>query len=86
MAKRQKVKEFIKEHKLEFIWTGVTIVTAVTIGKFYNSRINKLDYEMNFENLTIADFGNVGEKLCEAYPSIKPDTVVKAWRIAIPKN
>lgn len=80
-----KVKNFIKRHKTAVICSCVTVIGMVGIRIVYKS-MNSLDYPLEFDNLTVADFGKVGEKVIEACPGVKPDTVVKSWCMKVPKN
>lgn len=86
MSKMEKVKGFFKKHKNKFFIIGGVAVGYV-IGKTVVCRaVEKLDTNIDIPDLTIADFGKVGEEIIEACPDIKPDTVVQAWRVSIPKN
>jgi len=86
MSKKEKVKGFMRRHKTKFVIFGGCVIGYVVGGKVVCKSVSKIDTNIDIPNLTIADFGRVGEEIMEKCPGVNSDTVVKAWRIAIPKN
>ena len=94
MTKKEKVKDFVKEHKKEIIIYSVYGVFA-GIGMAHTfeciqNRIasRKMQKNMNvidIPNLTIKDFGKVGEKIMSHYDDLlSKDTPIKYWDVVVP--
>lgn len=86
MSKIGKVKGFIKRHGVKFVIIGGAAIGYAVGVKMLCKSINKIDTNIDIPNLTVADFGRVGEEILEKCPDVTPDTVVSAWRVGIPKN
>ena len=94
MTKKEKVKNFVKKHKKEIIIYSVYGVFA-GIGMSHTfeciqNRIasRKMQKNMNMidiPNLTIKDFGKVGETIISHYDgSLSKDTPIKYWNVVVP--
>ena len=94
MTKKEKVKNFVKEHKKEIIIYSVYGVFA-GIGMAHTfeciqNRITsrKMQKNMNaidIPNLTIKDFGKVGETIMSHYDGLlSKDTPIKYWNVVVP--
>ena len=94
MTKKEKVKNFVKEHKKEIIIYSVYGVFA-GIGMAHafeciQNRITLCKMQKNMDvinipNLTIKDFGKVGEKVVSYYDGLlSKDASVKSWNLVIP--
>ena len=94
MTKKEKVKNFVKEHKKEIIIYSVYGVFA-GIGMSHTfeciqNRIALRKMQKNMDmidipNLTIKDFGKVGEKIVSYYDGLlSKDATVKSWNVVIP--
>ena len=94
MTKKEKVKNFVKEHKKEVIVYSVYGV-FVGIGMAHAFEciqdmitLRKMQKNMNMidiPNLTIKDFGKVGETIISHYDgSLSKDTPIKYWNVVIP--
>lgn len=94
MTKKEKVKNFVKEHKKEIIIYSVYGVFA-GIGMSHTfeciqNRIASRKMQKNMDmidipNLTIKDFGKVGEKITSYYDgSLSKDAPIKSWNVVIP--
>ena len=94
MTKKEKVKDFVKKHKKEIIIYSVYGVFA-GIGMSHTfeciqNRIALRKMQKNMDmidipNLTIKDFGKVGEKIVSYYDGLlSKDATVKSWNVVIP--
>lgn len=94
MTKKEKVKDFVKEHKKEIIIYSVYGVFA-GIGMSHTfeciqnaikaSKMRKNTDMIDIPNLTIKDFGKVGETIMSHYDGLlSKDTPIKYWNVAIP--
>ena len=94
MTKKEKVKNFVKKHKKEIIIYSVYGVFA-GIGMSHTfeciqNRITLRKMQQNTDiidipNLTIKDFGKVGEKITSYYGgSLSKDAPIKSWNVVIP--
>ena len=94
MTKKEKVKNFVKEHKKEIIIYSVYGVFA-GIGMAHTfertqTRITLRKMQKNTDiidipNLTIKDFGKVGEKIVSHYDGLlSKDAPIKSWNVVIP--
>ena len=94
MTKKEKVKNFVKEHKKEIIIYSVYGVFA-GIGMAHTFEciqnritLRKMQKNMNvidIPNLTIKDFGKVGEKIMSHYDDLlSKDTPIKYWNVVVP--
>lgn len=94
MTKKEKVKNFVKKHKKEIIIYSVYGVFA-GIGMSHTfeciqNRIASRKMQKNMDmidipNLTIKDFGKVGEKITSYYDgSLSKDAPIKSWNVVIP--
>ena len=88
MTKREKVKNFVKEHKGVIAFYSLAIVgTALGTGYCKYAIHKKQENVMenttvfNIPNLTVSDFGKVGEEAISTIDSITKDTLVKSWMI-----
>lgn len=94
MTKKEKAKNFVKEHKEEIIVYSVYgvfagIGMACTIEGIQNAiKINKMQKNtdvIDIPNLTIKDFGKVGEKIVSYYDGLlSKDAPIKSWNVVIP--
>ena len=97
MTKKEKVKNFVKEHKKEIIIHSVYGVYGVFAGigmahtfECIQNRIALRKMQKNMDvidipNLTIKDFGKVGEKITSHYDGLlSKDTPIKSWNVVIP--
>ena len=94
MTKKEKVKNFVKEHKKEIIIYSVYGVFA-GIGMAHTFEciqnritLRKMQKNMNvidIPNLTIKDFGKVGETIMSHYDGLlSKDTPIKYWNVVVP--
>ena len=94
MTKKEKVKNFVKEHKKEIIIYSVYGVFA-GIGMSHTfeciqnrialRKMQKNTEVINIPNLTIKDFGKVGETIISHYDdSLSKDAPIKSWNVVIP--
>ena len=94
MTKKEKVKNFVKENKKEIIIYSVYGVFA-GIGMSHRfeciqNRIASRKMQKNMDmidipNLTIKDFGKVGEKIVSHYDGLlSKDAPIKSWNVVIP--
>lgn len=94
MTKKEKMKNFVKEHKKEIVIYSVYGVFA-GIGMAHTfeciqNRITSRKMQKNTDiidipNLTIKDFGKVGEKIVSYYDGLlSKDASVKSWNLVIP--
>ena len=94
MTKKEKVKNFVKENKKEII---IYSVYGVFIGirmahtfECIRNRITLRKMQKNMDvidipNLTIKDFGKVGEKIMSHYDGLlSKDTPIKYWNVVVP--
>ena len=94
MTKKEKVKNFVKEHKKEIIvysvygvFSGIGMAHAfeciqdmITLRK-----MRKNTDVIDIPNLTIKDFGKVGEKIVSYYDGLlSKDAPIKSWNVVIP--
>ena len=94
MTKKEKVKNFVKKHKKEIIIYSVYGVFAGIgmshIFECIQNRIASRKMQKNMDvidipNLTIKDFGKVGEKITSYYDgSLSKDAPIKSWNVVIP--
>ena len=94
MTKKEKVKNFVKENKKEIIVYSVYGV-FVGIGMSHTfeciqdmitlRKIRKNTDVINIPNLTIKDFGKVGEKIVSHYDGLlSKDAPIKSWNVVVP--
>lgn len=94
MTKREKVKNFVKEHKKEvivyfgygaFVEIGM-ICTIKCIRDIITLRkMRKNTDRIDIPNLTIKDFGKVGETIMSHYDGLlSKDTPIKDWNVVVP--
>ena len=86
MTKKEKVKNFVKEHKKEIIIYSVYgVFVGIGICKWKSVKKHKEFMEdctmFNIPNLTIKDFGKVGEEVISTIDEVTKDTPVKGWSI-----
>ena len=88
MTKREKVKNFVKEHKGVIAFYSLAIVgTALGTGyckyTIHKEQENAMKNAtvINIPNLTVSDFGKVGEEMISKIDEVTKDTPVKGWRI-----
>ena len=94
MTKKEKVKNFVKEHKKEIIVYSVYgVFSGIGMAHAFeciHNRIalRKMQKNMNMidiPNLTIKDFGKVGETIISHYDgSLSKDAPIKSWNVVIP--
>ena len=94
MTKREKVKNFVKENKgliIAYSVYGVLagIGTSHIVGRIQNaikaSKMRKNTDRIDIPNLTIKDFGKVGETIMSHYDGLlSKDTPIKYWNVVIP--
>ena len=93
MTKKEKVKNFVKKHKKEIIIYSVYGVFA-GIGMSHTfeciqnrialRKMQKNTDVIDIPNLTIKDFGKVGEKITSYYDgSLSKDAPIKSWNVVI---
>ena len=94
MTKKEKMKNFVKEHKKEIIVYSVYGV-FVGIGMAHTFEcirdiitLRKMQKNMDvidIPNLTIKDFGKVGETIMSHYDGLlSKDTPIKYWNVVVP--
>lgn len=89
MTKKEKVKNFVKEHKKEIIAFYSLAIVGTALGTGYCKYITHKEREkimenttvFNIPNLTVSDFGKVGEEMISKIDEVTKDTPVKGWRI-----
>lgn len=94
MTKKEKMKNFVKEHKKEIIiysvygvFSGIGMAHAfeciqdmITLRK-----MRKNTDRIDIPNLTIKDFGKVGETIMSHYDGLlSKDTPIKYWNVVVP--
>ena len=97
MTKKEKVKNFVKENKKEIIVYSVYGVYGVFAGigmahtfECIHNRITLRKMQKNTDmidipNLTVKDFGKVGEKIVSYYDGLlSKDAPIKSWNVVIP--
>ena len=94
MTKKEKVKNFVKEHKKEIIIYSVYGVFAgIGMAHTFECIQNKIALHkmqkntdmIDIPNLTVKDFGKVGEKIVSYYDGLlSKDAPIKSWNVAIP--
>ena len=88
MTKKENVKNFVKEHKGAIAFYSLAIV-GTALGTGYCKYITHKEREkimenttvFNIPNLTVSDFGKVGEEMVSKIDEVTKDTPVKGWRI-----
>ena len=96
MTKKEKVKNFVKEHKKEvivysaygaFVEIGM-ICTIKCIRDIITLRkMRKNTDRIDIPNLTIKDFGEVGETIISHYDGLlSKDAPIKDWNVVIPRE
>ena len=88
MTKKEKVKNFVKEHKGVITFYSLAIVgTALGTGycKYTTHKEREVFMKnttvLDIPNLTVSDFGKVGEEIISKIDEVTKDTPVKRWRI-----
>ena len=88
MSKKEKVKNFVKEHKediIRFSCHALGVGVGIGIYKWKSVKKHKEFMEdctmFNIPNLTIKDFGKVGEEVISTIDEVTKDTPVKGWSI-----
>ena len=94
MTKKEKVKNFVKEHKKEIIIYSVYgVFSGIGMAHAFECiqdmiTLRKMQKNMDvidIPNLTIKDFGKVGEKITSYYDgSLSKDAPIKSWNLVIP--
>ena len=94
MTKKEKVRNFVKEHKKEviiysvygvFAGIGMAHTFECIQNKITSRKMRKNMDVIDIPNLTIKDFGKVGEKIISYYDgSLSKDAPIKSWNVAIP--
>ena len=94
MTKKEKVKNFVKEHKKEiiiysvygvFVGIGVSHTFECIRDMITLRKMQKNTDMIDIPNLTIKDFGKVGEKIISYYDgSLSKDAPIKSWNVVIP--
>ena len=89
MSKKEKVKNFVKEHKediIRFSYYALGVGVGIGICKLESVKKHKEFMKdctlFNIPNLTIKDFGKVGEEVISKIDEVTKDTPVKGWRIS----
>ena len=86
MTKKEKVKNFVKEHKLDIIRYALGVGVGIGICKWKSVKKHKefmKDCTMfDIPDLTIKDFGKVGEEAISKIDEVTKDTPVKSWSIS----
>ena len=94
MTKKEKVKNFVKENKKEIIIYSVYGVFA-GIGMSHTfecirdiitlRKMRKNTDRIDIPNLTIKDFGKVGETIMSHYDGLlSKDAPIKYWNVVVP--
>ena len=90
MTKKEKVKNFVKEHKQDIIRfsyyaLGVGVGIGICKHMAYKERkeFMKNTTVFNIPNLTVSDFGKVGEEMISQIDAITKDTPVVGWMIDV---
>ena len=88
MSKKEKVKNFVKEHKgdiIRFSYYALGVGVGIGICKLESVKKHKEFMKdctiFNIPNLTIKDFGKVGEEVISTIDEVTKDTPVKGWYI-----
>ena len=94
MTKKEKAKNFVKEHKKEIIIYSVYgVFTGIGMAHTFECIQNRITLRkmrknmdvIDIPNLTIKDFGKVGEKIMSHYDGLlSEDTPIKSWNVIIP--
>lgn len=94
MTKKEKMKNFVKEHKKEiviysvygvFAGIGMAHTFECIQNRITSRKIQKNTDIIDIPNLTIKDFGKVGEKIVSHYDGLlSKDASVKSWNLVIP--
>ena len=86
MSKKEKVKNFVKEHKedvIRFSYYALGVGVGIGICKLESVKKHKEFMKdctmLNIPNLTIKDFGKVGEEVISTIDEVTKDTPVKGW-------
>ena len=93
MSIKDTVKDFIERHEWEIAYvTGVaSAVVGMAVGlsvgaKILRKKASKNTIIVDIPNLTVKDFGKVGEEMIKKNPLINLDTKVPYWSILTPKE
>ena len=90
MTKREKVKNFVKENKGLIIaysvygalaGIGASHIVECIQNAIKASKMQKNTDRIDIPNLTIKDFGKVGEEVISTIDEVTKDTPVKGWSI-----
>ena len=88
MTKKEKVKNFVKEHKediIRFSYYALGVGVGIGICKLKSVKKHKEFMKdrtvFNNPNLTVSDFGKVGEEMISKIDEVTKDTPVKNWHI-----
>ena len=88
MTKKEKVKNFVKEHKGVIAFYSLAIVGTALGTRYCKYTTHKEREELmknmtvlDIPNLTVSDFGKVGEEIISKIDEVTKDTPVKEWRI-----
>ena len=94
MTKKEKAKNFVKEHKKEIIvysvygvfsGIGMAHTFECTQNRITLRKIRKNTDVIDIPNLTIKDLGKVGETIMSHYDGLlSKDTPIKSWNVVIP--
>ena len=94
MTKKEKVKNFVKENKKEIIiysvygaFAGIGMSHAFECiqDMIALRKMRKNTDRIDIPNLTIKDFGKVGEKIVSYYDGLlSKDAPIKSWNVVIP--
>ena len=93
MTKREKVKNFVKENKGLIIaysvygalaGIGASHIVECIQNAIKESKMRKNTDRIDIPNLTIKDFGKVGETIMPHYDGLlSKDTPIKYWNVVI---
>ena len=85
MEKKNKIKEFVKEHRgtIGYLTGAAVTLIGVAIGnKIVSGRIAKNNVPVNITTeYTMGDLGKLGEALVEQIDELTADTKVLYWRV-----
>ena len=88
MTKKEKVKNFVKEHKegiIRFSYYALGVGVGIGICKHMAYKEQKEFMKdttiLKIPNLTVSDFGKVGEEMISKIDEVTKDTPVKGWYI-----
>ena len=94
MTKKEKAKNFVKENKKEiivysvygvFVGIGVSHTFECIRDMIILRKMRKNADVIDIPNLTIKDFGKVGEKIVSYYDGLlSKDAPIKSWNLVIP--